>query len=255
MEFSLTYEIVLILFFVAMIAGIIDTIAGGGGLLVLPTFLLLNIPPLAALATNKLQACAGTLTASLTLRHKRAVRWHSVRPAFLASAIGSILGTALVLVINTDWLEWFIPAVLVGIAIYFMCSSNTRTESHPPKISRQTYLYGIVPGIGFYDGVLGPGTGSFFSFANNALMGQPIVEATARAKFLNFASNITSLVVFIWSGQILWLVGAVMIIGQIIGASIGSRLMLSKGNQIIRPLTIMMCLCMCGYFLWNKLAG
>ncbi len=255
MELSFSYDVILLLFFIAIIAGTIDTLAGGGGLLTLPTLLILNIPPLAALATNKVQSSSGTLTASLTLLHKRAVSWRSIRRAFLASATGAAAGTIFVLIINADWLEWLIPVVLVSIAIYFLCYSNTVSGNHNPKISSSAYLYGIVPSIGFYDGTLGPGTGSFFSSVHNGLLGQNIVEATARAKCLNFASNIASVIVFIFSGQILWLVGGVMIIGQIIGASIGSRLILSNGQIIIRPLTVIMCFCMCGYFLWNKLLG
>lgn len=252
MEFITGYDIALLLFFVAMLAGIIDTLAGGGGLLVLPTLLILQIPPLHALATNKLQGSFGTLTASLTVWHKKAIQWHDIKWAFLASLIGAGVGTLAVHFINTHYLEWLIPVVLASIALYFLLSKNVGTQSSPEKISQRRYLTTVVPTIGFYDGFLGPGTGSFFSAANVALMGRTIISATANAKCLNFASNIASLIVFIASGKVLWLVGGLMIVGQIVGASIGSRLLLSKGHFIIRPLIVITCFAMCSYFIWNK---
>jgi uncharacterized protein len=254
MELIISIDILVLLFCVALIAGIIDTLAGGGGLIVLPILLLLQIPPLQALATNKLQGSFGTLTASLTLWNKKAISWPSIKSAFIASLVGSAIGTTAVHFIDTTYLEWLIPLVLITTAIYFISLKASTSEYKPAKISHQHYTFGVVPAIGFYDGFLGPGTGSFFSGANVALMGQAIIQATANAKCLNFASNIASLTLFIVSGKILWLVGGVMIAGQIVGASIGSRLILSKGNTIIRPLIVMTSMAMCAYFIWNKIS-
>ena len=253
MEWSISIELLALLFFVAIIAGVIDTLAGGGGLIVLPTLLLTQMPILTALATNKLQGSSGTLTASLTLLRQQAIRWSQIRSAFYASLLGSAIGTLVVHLIDTDILEWCIPAILILIAGYFLVSKNAGQKTQTAKISQRRYLFGVVPAIGCYDGVLGPGTGSFFSFANVALMGKTMTQATVEAKFLNFASNISSLIIFIASGHIAWLVGGVMIVGQVIGASIGSRLILSKGQTLIRPLLIITCVLMCGYFLFNKL--
>ncbi len=254
MEIALSSELLLLFFFVALIAGVIDSLAGGGGLIVLPVLLIAQIPPLQALATNKLQGTFGTLTASLTLWYKRAIVWHEIRWGVLASLIGSTLGTITVLFIDVEWLEWLIPIVLISTASYFLLSNTHATHNSQPKISNKAFHLSIIPSIGFYDGLLGPGTGSFFSFAHVALLGKSIVQATVRAKWLNFASNIASLVIFIVGGQVLWLVGGVMIAGQIIGANIGSHLILSKGNVIIRPLIVVTCFAMCAYFLWGKLS-
>jgi uncharacterized membrane protein YfcA len=253
MELALSYDVLALLFAVAIITGIIDTLAGGGGLIVLPTLLILQIPPLQALATNKLQGSFGTLTASLTLLHKKAVRWKSIRIAFVASLIGSAIGTIAVHFIDTSLLEWLIPIVLISIAGYFLMAKNQPHTKNKTPTSQRRYLLGIVPSIGFYDGFLGPGTGSFFTVAHVALMKKTIVEATVNAKLLNFASNIASLLLFIASGQVLWVIGGVMIVGQIIGASIGSRLILAKGAIIIRPLIVVTCLSMCAYFIWDKI--
>ncbi|MFT5116682.1 MAG: putative membrane protein YfcA [Kiritimatiellia bacterium] len=254
MELTLSYDIIALLFFVALIAGVIDTLAGGGGLIVLPTLLILQIPPLQALATNKLQGSFGTFTASLTLLHKKALHWKSIRIAFVASLIGSAIGTIAVHFIDTSLLEWLIPIVLISIAGYFLMAKNNPHTKNKTPTSQRRYLLGIVPCIGFYDGFLGPGTGSFFTVAHVVLMKQTIIEATVNAKLLNFSSNIASLLLFIASGQVLWIIGGVMIAGQIIGASIGSRLILAKGAIIIRPLIVITCLSMCTYFIWNKIA-
>lgn len=254
MELTLSLELLSLLFVVAIVAGIIDTLAGGGGLIVLPTLLVAQVPVLNALATNKLQGSFGTLTASINLWRKKAITWSEIKIAFYASLVGSAIGTIGVHFIDASLLEWCIPVVLILIACYFFVAKNAGKEESTPIISQRRYHYGVVPAIGGYDGVLGPGTGSFFSFANVALMGKTITQATVHAKFLNFASNIASLIIFIASGKIIWLIGGVMIAGQIIGALIGSRLILSKGQMIIRPLIIITCLSMCAYFLFNKLA-
>lgn len=252
MDISLSYELLALLFFVALIAGIIDSLAGGGGLIVLPVLLLAQIPPIHALATNKLQGACGTLTASLMLWHKKAVSWKAIRWGFLASLIGSTLGTITVLFIDVTLLEWLIPVVLISTAAYFLLSKPPTDSVSNAKLSEKSFTLGVIPSIGFYDGLLGPGTGSFFSAAHVAFLGNTIVQATARSKWLNFASNIASLLIFIVSGQVLWVIGGVMIAGQIIGASIGSRLILSKGAVIIRPLIVITCLMMCTYFIVNK---
>ncbi len=256
MEIVFSNDILWLFFGIAILAGIIDTIAGGGGLIVLPALLLAQVPPINALAINKLQGSFGTLTSSLTLLAKGAVNWHNIRHAFFASIIGSAIGTAAVHFIDTSLLEWCIPLVLMTIAGYFLLSKPIEETQEKPlsrPISDKKFLYGVIPSIGFYDGFLGPGTGSFFSAANMICKGQTIITATANAKWLNFGSNIASLAIFIGSGNILWLIGGVMILGQIIGASIGSRLVLSQGNTIIRPLIIIVCVSMCIYFIAKKI--
>ncbi|MGH1487369.1 MAG: TSUP family transporter [Cellvibrionaceae bacterium] len=245
MDFSLSAEVLALLFFVAIAAGFIDTLAGGGGLITIPVFLILQIPPLEALATNKLQASFGSFTASITMLRKRVIRWSKVRAAFFASLIGSSVGTVLVHFVEAELLIQLIPAILIAVALYFALVKQVGAVEKDAIISEKKYHLGVVPAIGFYDGFFGPGTGSFFTFANVALMGRTIINATANAKCLNFASNIASLVVFIASGHILWLVGAVMIIGQIIGARLGSHAVLNHGQTLIRPFIVIICLLMC----------
>lgn len=229
---------------VGLAAGFIDTIAGGGGLLTVPSLLLAGLPTLAALATNKLQSSAGTLTASLTMIHKKQVKLRTVAAAFATSFVGSLAGCWLVQHIPPRHLDVVIPVVLAGIAIYFVLNKTAGEHPGQPRIARSTYRLCVVPLIGFYDGFLGPGTGSFFGLAGVALQGETLVAATAKAKLLNFASNLAALLAFLASGKIVWLVGLAMIAGQITGAYLGAHVMIRGGARLIRPLIVVMCLAM-----------
>ena len=120
------------------------------------------------------------------------------------------------------------------------------------KNIKKSFNTTVVPVIGFYDGLFGPGTGSFFSLANVALRGEQIVQATAKAKAFNFASNIASAVVFILGGKVVWSVGLAMMIGQVIGATFGSKVMISHGARLIRPIIVTVCFLMVIRYLWDK---
>jgi len=245
MDIALSWELLTFLFFIGIVAGFIDTIAGGGGLIALPALLLANVPPLQALATNKLQGTFGTLTASTIMLSKKMVTWPTIRIAFFMSLAGSVLGTLLVHLVDAELLMLLIPVVLMSIALYFGLSKDAGARERSPRISEKKYQGLFVPLIGFYDGFFGPGTGSLFTLANVALMGRTLIKATANAKCLNFASNIASLCIFIVTGYISWLIGGAMVIGQIIGARLGSHVVLNHGQQWVRPLIVLVCVLMC----------
>ncbi|RJF97262.1 TSUP family transporter [Noviherbaspirillum saxi] len=252
MEFLLSPEILAVLFCVALVAGFIDTIAGGGGLITIPVLLLVQIPPLHALATNKLQSSFGSLTASLMALQRGLVHWSEMRVLFVCSLIGSAIGAFAVQFVQAQTLDIVIPAVLVGIGLYFLLAPNAGALEKKPRVSTAAYRGAVVPGIGFYDGMFGPGTGSFFSLAGVALRGHNLLTATAQAKVLNFASNIASLVVFIAGGKVLWAAGAAMVAGQVIGAWGGSHAMVRGGTRLIRPMIVTVCVIMLGRYLWQK---
>ncbi|NVK42464.1 MAG: TSUP family transporter [Oceanospirillaceae bacterium] len=253
MDLALSYEMLLLLFAVALVAGFIDTVAGGGGLLTLPVLLLAQLPPVAALATNKLQGSFGTLTAALSMLRRRVVRFHEIRGLFVASLVGAAFGTLLVQFTDPGILEWLIPGALVLISGYFLFARSAGLEEKPARLSRRQYALRIVPLIGFYDGFLGPGTGSFFTFSKVFFRGRNLIAATGAAKVLNFASNIASLLVFVLGGKVVWSVGAVMILGQVLGALVGSHTVVRHGAVIIRPLVVGMCLLMAASYLWKQL--
>lgn len=252
MDLVLSPELLAMLFAAAAIAGFVDAIAGGGGLITIPVLLLAQLPPLQALATNKLQASSGSLTASLMVIRRGLVQLRDVRPLFFCSLIGSGLGTLAVQFMRADTLDVVIPVVLVGIAAYFLLAPGAGAIERQPRLPQGAYKGVVVPGIGFYDGMFGPGTGSFFSLAGVALRGQNLITATANAKVLNFASNIASLTVFILGGKVVWAAGAAMIGGQVIGAWGGSHAMVRGGTRLIRPMIVTVCFVMLGRYLWQK---
>jgi len=244
-EFAgLTIEIALFLFTIAIIAGFLDTLAGGGGLLTLPALMMSGMPPLIALGTNKLQSCMGTATASVMMLRGRRVRWHQVKHLMLSAFIGSAMGTIIIQFVNTDMLTLIIPIVISMIGIYFLITPTVDKENQPAKVSPSRYKNIVVPIIGCYDGIFGPGTGSFFTLAGRALRAQKFLEATAVAKTLNFSTNFASLIVFLFAGQVLWLVGITMMLGQLIGAWLGSHCLFKIPVNYLRYLVVVMCFAM-----------
>lgn len=243
MEFAnFSAELLVFLFLVAFVAGFIDTLAGGGGLIVLPALMMSGIPPLFALGTNKLQGTMGTATATFMMLKNRRVSWNDIKFLMLSAFIGAVLGTIVVQFIKTELLSFVIPAVLLLIAIYFLVAPHAGYEKSEPRISQGKYLKIIVPLIGWYDGMFGPGTGSFFALAGVSLRGLSLIDATAVAKTLNFSTNIASLMVFLLSGKAVWMVGLLMMGGQFAGAWGGSHCLFRIQPQYLRLIVVVMCL-------------
>jgi uncharacterized membrane protein YfcA len=242
MEWS--FAILFILFAVAMLAGWVDTLAGGGGLISLPAMLLLGVPPVSALATNKAQGVVGTLTATLTLMLKGHLRGKALLPLLVAAGLGSILGSWLVQQLDTGWLEWVVPVLLIAVAIYFWVTPGLGETESRQRLSKRQWTLTWAPAVGFYDGFFGPGAGSFYAATGVAFRGQSLLTATITAKPLNFISNVVSLAVFTAGGQVVWIIGFAMALGQVIGAFAGSHTMLSGGARLIRPIVITMCVLM-----------
>ena len=234
-------ELLSLLFMVAIVAGLLDTLAGGGGLISIPALILSGIPPLAALGTNKLQGSMGTATATYLLIKKNKINLPENKPLMKSAFIGAVIGTIIVQFIDTDILSFVIPIVLLLIAVYFLISPHSKQLSKETKVSDYKYKNIIIPSIGVYDGMFGPGTGSFFTLAGVSCKGHEIISSTAIAKPLNFSTNIASLVVFVAAGQVIWVVGISMILGQIIGAWLGSHLLFKVNPEYLRVVVVLMC--------------
>ncbi len=241
-SFDPSYSTLLILVLVAVVAGFVDTLVGGGGLITIPALLAAGLPPIFALGTNKLQAVAGTGTASISLFLYRKVRFQHVKWLMMSAFAGALLGAVIVQYFDPRLLTIAIPVIIVLIAVYFLMAPNASLVERDPKLSNTQYGLTAVPGIGFYDGMFGPGTGSFFVWAGVSLRGQPIVLSTMIAKSLNFATNLASLLVFICFGKVAWLVGASMMLGQFVGASLGARSLMTINPALLRYLVIAICL-------------
>ncbi len=240
----LSTQSLLLLFLTALVASFLDTLAGGGGLLTVPALILSGIPPLAVLGTNKLQSSTGTATATFMMFKHKKVNWQEVKPLMFAAFIGAAIGATTVQFVNPDALSLIIPIVLLLIALYFLISPKPKEGKSQPKLSYRKYKNIVVPLIGSYDGFFGPGTGSFFALSGVSLRGLDLISATVVAKTLNFATNIASLTVFFLAGKIAWTAGLVMMTGQVIGASLGSRFLFKINPAYLRGLIVLMCTAM-----------
>ena len=251
MDFSL-YSFEVFLFSVAIVAGFIDTLAGGGGIITLPALMLSGASPLSVLGTNKLQGSVGTATATYMMFKSNRLKWHEVKYLMLFSFIGATIGAVFVHFVNVDVLNFLIPLVLILISIYFLFAPKSHEKSHLPVISGKKYRNYVVPSIGCYDGMFGPGTGSFFSSAAASLRGLGFIEATVYAKGLNFSSNIAALTVFIFTGEVIWLIGLAMMMGQVIGAWLGVHCLFKINPTYLRIIVVIMCMSMLLKFWLNQ---
>ena len=230
------------LFAAALLAGFIDAIAGGGGMVTIPAMLLAGIPPLQVLGTNKLQSLFGSGSASLAYARHGHVDLRTQWPMALTAALGAVLGALLATVVPAEVLKTILPFLLIGIAVYFGFKPEVGEMDRHRRLGTTAFALAFVPAVGFYDGVFGPGAGSFLMLGFIALAGYGVLKATAHTKFLNFGSNLGAFTVFLAHGAILWKVGLVMGAGQFLGAQLGSRYAMKKGARIIKPLLVIVSL-------------
>ncbi len=245
-------EILLLLFLASLLAGFIDTLAGGGGLITLPALLAAGVPPLMALGTNKLQGTAGTATATLMMLRGGLIRLADVLPLMALSLSGALVGTLLVQRFRPELLSLVIPLVLLVIAIYFIFSPRLAKRLDDNAIPEPLFRRLIVPAIGFYDGMFGPGTGSFFSMASMHCRGLDLIRATALAKSLNLASNLGSLLAFLAFARIYWAAGLTMMLGQWLGAWLGSHTLLRIPQTLLRAAVVTICIVMLLRYFWTQ---
>lgn len=224
----------ILLFLAGGFAGFVDSIAGGGGIITVPTLLAVGIPPHQALATNKLQSSLGSLTATMTYANKGLMKPRDLFTGVLFSFLGGVAGSIMVQFFSAGFLEKMIIVMLIVLFIYTAMSPKLGFEQTQHKLNHKLFytIFGLL--IGFYDGFFGPGTGSFWTIALVLLLGLDLKQATAQTKLFNFTSNIVSLAVFIYSGLVLWTAGLTMGVGQIIGAYLGSTLVSKKEVHFIR---------------------
>ena len=249
---ELSAEIIILLAAAAFLAGFMDAIAGGGGLVTVPALLLAGFSPVEALGTNKLQGLFGSGSATLSYAAKGHVDLGKQLPAALLSLVGAIASALLATVLPGEWLGAALPLLLIAIALYFLLKPNMDDVDRAQRMT--PFLFGatIVPLIGFYDGVFGPGTGSFFMLAFVALAGYGVLKATAHTKLLNFASNIGGFAAFAFVGAVSWKIGLMMGVAQFIGARIGAGLAMKKGARLIKPLLIAVCLALAARLLLDE---
>ncbi len=231
-----------LLILAALLAGFIDSIAGGGGLITVPALLLSGMPPVTALGTNKLQSLFGSGSATYAYAAKGHVHPRRLFKSALLSAVGSALGAYIATIVSSDWLRAFLPILMIAIALYFLFKPNISDEDRAERMTPILFAATMVPAIGFYDGIFGPGTGSFFMLAFVTLAGHGLLKATAHTKLLNFASNIGAFVIFAASGAIDWKTGILMGAAQFVGGRTGAHFAMRNGSKVIKPLLVTVCI-------------
>lgn len=229
---------------VALAAGFLDAIAGGGGLITLPALLVAGIEPVAAIATNKLQASCASVSATVSFARKGLLSWRTALPMAGASFIAGCTGALIAGLLPSGLLEKVIPPLLIMVACYFAFVRTPGNAGTAPNCSALVFGAVAVPAIGFYDGVFGPGTGSFFLIAFVALMGQGLMQALSSSKLMNASCNVGALFVFSMTGKILWPLALAMAVGAFLGAQLGARCAMRFGPGLVRPLLITVCLAM-----------
>ena len=239
MEFGL--DVLALLALAAFIAGLIDAMAGGGGLIAIPALLAAGVPPVEAIATNKVQSSFGTTSAVVTFARRGLIDFRRFLWPVVASFAGSVGGAIALQVVDPSFLTGLVPVLLVSIAAYFLFGPKASETDTRARLGHAA-LVAIMFAIGFYDGFFGPGTGSFMATALVALFGFGLLSATAHTKLLNLASNVAALITLVVGGHVLWLLGLVMAAASILGAQVGARLAVRVGGRAIRPLLVVMSL-------------
>lgn len=220
------------------LAGMVDAIGGGGGLISLPAYLIAGVPAHAAIATNKLSSCCGTSLATWRFIRAGLVNFRLAVPAVIAAIIGSSIGANLSLMVPEKIMIYILTGIL-PIAVFLVLNKKLFNDSGTDKITldKRTYLTASISAfiIGMYDGFYGLGTGTFLIIAFTVFAKLSIKTANAQAKVINLTTNITSLCIFLFNGQVLFLLGIIAAICNMAGGYIGAGLIMTNGAKIVKP--------------------
>ncbi|HWA19140.1 MAG TPA: TSUP family transporter [Devosia sp.] len=223
---------------VGALAGFVDAIGGGGGLIALPALLAAGVPPITALGTNKVQSVIGTGMAALTYWRGGFISFRDLVLSIVVTFIAACFGAWLVKQIDISILKTAVPVALIVMAAYFLFAPRLTDESRHTRLAFPTLVPVLGATVGFYDGAFGPGTGTFLTVGFVVLFGLGLTRAAGHTKILNLTSNLGALAVFIPSGDVLWIAAAAMAVGQFAGGYLGAMAGIRFGARIIRPIVI-----------------
>ncbi len=238
---------------VALAAGTIDAVAGGGGLLTLPALLAAGLPPHLALGTNKGQSVFGSFAALVRFARSGLVDPRRALITFPLGFAGSLAGAALVLAVPPATLRPLVIVLLAGVAAFvgFRRAPAPRLEDAPPRRGAAVLAGAAALGIGAYDGFFGPGTGTFLIVAFVALLGDGLAHASASAKVVNFASNLAALVLFAARGMVAWRLAIPMAAAQLAGGWLGAHLAVRRGDALVRRAVVAVALAAAAKLAWD----
>jgi uncharacterized membrane protein YfcA len=245
----------------AFVAGFVDAVVGGGGLIQVPALLLflphgLSADVATVLGTNKFASIVGTATAAANYSRRIAIRWHSVLPAAATAFAFSLVGAHAVSSLPASRLEPIVLLLLVVVTLYTWRRPALGAVHAPAFTRRHERLAGIAMGtvLGFYDGFFGPGMGSFLIFTFIGVFGFDFLSASAAAKIVNFATNLAALLFFAFSGRVLYVYALPMAVCQMAGSAAGTRTALARGNRFVRVLFLSVASVLIARFGWRVLS-
>lgn len=243
----------------SLLAGLVDSIVGGGGLILLPALFATfpQAPPATLFGTNKSASIWGTAFATVQYSRKVALPWRSLLPAAGAGLVGSFAGAWAVTLVDPSLFRKALPLLLTALLAYTLARKDLGREHAPRHSGHREALLASAIGlvIGFYDGFFGPGTGSFLVFAWVRLLGYDFLNASASAKLINTATNFSALSLFAWQGHVWWHLALAMALANVAGSLIGTRLALRHGAGFVRQVFILVVLaliCKTGYDTWLR---
>ena len=227
----------------SLLAGFVDAIVGGGGLILLPALFATfpSAPPATLLGTNKAGSVWGTAMATWQYSRRVQIRWHAMLPAALAGFGGAFAGAWAVTALSPDFLRKLLPLVLVAVLGYTLAKKELGRHHAPRYAGRAEWVAASLIGvtIGFYDGFFGPGTGSFFVFLFVRLLGYDFLNASASAKLLNVSTNIAALILFSLKGHIWWHFALPLALANVLGSVLGTHMALKHGTGFVRGIFIL----------------
>ena len=231
-------DIIILLCIAAFAAGFIDAIVGGGGLIQTPAGLILlpHLPVATVIGTLKIPAFSGTALASLQYMQKVKIKWRLISLMAVIAFCAAYAGSTLLSKVDNDFMKPLLLVILIGVAVYTYTKKNFGTHEEKDHSFTEKIWFSILIAlvIGFYDGFIGPGAGSFLVLAFISLMGFDFLKASAHAKLVNLATNLGSIIFFVSSGKIIFAIAIPMAISNAVGATLGARLAIVKGNKFIR---------------------
>ncbi len=238
MEFleDVTTTWIIIFIITGFIAGYIDSIAGGGGMIQVPVLLFSGIPPIFVLATNKMASLFGTLMASIRYFLSKKISLKVVNIAIIPCLIASYIGSRLVMFISDNIIQWAI-LISIPIALIFLLKKSSKIKEENFELNNKNIILSTAP-IGFYDGLLGPGTGTYMTISMKKFLHLDYVISTASTKPLNLATNVGSAIAFVMAGKVLWLIAIPMVLANMTGSWIGSHFAIKGGEKFIKKVLI-----------------
>ena len=239
------------------LSGLIDAVAGGGGLISLPAYLLAGLPPHSAIATNKLSSCIGTVASTGRFVKNKCVDWPTAIPSAALAVLGAVAGANLVLSVGDDTVR-IVMLVFVPVLAFFVIKKRDFADAAPDEISRKkqfAVVLSMALVVGVYDGFYGPGTGTFLLLAFTQLAKMPLNTAAGNVKIANLSSNLGSLVVFLLNRQAIVPLGLIAAVFALAGHFLGAGLLLKKGSKVAKPLILTVLGLLCIRLVLDLVAG